>query len=56
MCSSQQTVGLAACEVKQNLFLCTDSQFFTRLMTAQSVDPLPLFKDFPGLVIKTNHF
>jgi hypothetical protein len=33
---------------KKNIFLSTNSQFFNGLTTVQVVDPLPLYRDFPG--------
>jgi hypothetical protein len=50
MCSYQPTVGLVVSGTKQNIFLCTNSQFFSGLMTAQAVDPLPLYRYCPVLV------
>jgi hypothetical protein len=32
---------------KTNFFLCTNHHFFSGLATAQAVDPLPLYRDFP---------
>jgi hypothetical protein len=41
MCSRQPSVGLALFKNKTNYFLCTNSHFYSGLMTAQAVDPLP---------------
>jgi hypothetical protein len=46
-CGCQPTVGLVITEIKDNVFLCTNSQFLGGLMTIQVVDPLPLHRDFP---------
>jgi hypothetical protein len=47
LCSCQLAVGLAVSEMKQNIFLCTSRQIICRLMTAQAVDTLPVYIDFP---------
>ncbi len=47
MGSRQPTVGMVVTEIKVNIFNCTNSLFFSGLMTAQAVDPLPLYRDFP---------
>jgi hypothetical protein len=52
MCSCQPTVGLVVSETNQNIFLCTNSQLFSGLTTAQAVDPLPLEKIIPCLMEK----
>jgi hypothetical protein len=49
MCNHQPTVGLVVPEIKQIILLCTESQFFIGLTTAQLVDPLSLHRDFPAL-------
>jgi hypothetical protein len=36
-------------ETKQNQIIFTNSQLFSGLTTAQVVDPLSLYKDFPAL-------
>jgi hypothetical protein len=41
-------MGMVASEIKPNIFLCT-FQYFIGLTTAQAIDPLPLYKDFPGV-------
>jgi hypothetical protein len=44
ICSRQPIVGLAVSEI----ILCTNNQLFSGLMTAHTVDHLPLYRDFPG--------
>jgi hypothetical protein len=41
--------GLGCFKNKTKYFLCTNSHFLGGLMTAQAVDPLPLFRDFPAV-------
>jgi hypothetical protein len=40
--------GLGCFRHKQFFFLLTNSQLLSGLMTAQAVNPLSLFRDFPG--------
>jgi hypothetical protein len=51
MYSCQPTVGLVVSETKQNSFLYTNNQLFSRLTSTQGVDPLPQYRDFPDLTI-----
>jgi hypothetical protein len=41
-------VGLVVSEIKQNIFHFTNSLFVSGLTTAQAVDPLRLYRDFPA--------
>jgi hypothetical protein len=43
--------GLGCLRNKAKHFFCTKSQFFSGLMTAQAVDPLPLYRGFLGTYI-----
>jgi hypothetical protein len=56
MCSCQPTGGLVASEIKQNSFVLPNSQFLSGLLTAQVVDPLPLYRDVPAQLLKFSHF
>jgi hypothetical protein len=44
---SSTNCGLGCFKNKINYFLCTNSHFLSALTTAQAVDPLPLYRDFP---------
>jgi hypothetical protein len=48
MCCRQPTVGLVVSKIKQNIFFYTNSHFLSGLTTAQAVDPLPVYRDFPA--------
>jgi hypothetical protein len=48
MFGGQPTVGFVVSEMKQNIFLCTNSQFFGELRAAHVEDPLILYRDFPA--------
>jgi hypothetical protein len=45
---SSTNSGLGCFKNKTKYFLCTNSHFLSGLTTAQAVDPLPLYRDFPG--------
>jgi hypothetical protein len=47
MCSCQPTLGLIVSKIKQNIY--SAQPFFSGLTTAQAVDILLLYGDFPGL-------
>jgi hypothetical protein len=47
VCSCQPTVGLIVSE-KKTFFIALTAYFFNELTTAQAVDPLLLYRDFPG--------
>jgi hypothetical protein len=42
--------GLGCFKNKTKYSHCTNGHFFSGLTTAQAVDPLPLHRDFPGLI------
>jgi hypothetical protein len=44
---SSTNCGLGCFKNKTKNFLCTNSHFLSGLTTAQAVDPLPVYKDFP---------
>jgi uncharacterized membrane protein YobD (UPF0266 family) len=44
-------IGLVVLEIKLNIFHCTNSQFFSGLITAQVVDTFSLYRDFPALLL-----
>jgi hypothetical protein len=44
---SSTNYGLGCFKNKRKYSLCTNSHFFSGLTTAQAVDPLPLYRDFP---------
>jgi hypothetical protein len=49
MCNYQPTVSLVVSETIKNILQSTNSQF-KGLPTAQVVDPLPFYRDFPALI------
>ena len=52
--TSQPAVGLTVSEMKPNIFLGTNSQFFSGLATVQALDPVALHKYFPDLRARLN--
>jgi hypothetical protein len=40
-------MGLVALKINQNILFAQTATFFSGLTTAQAVDPLPLYRDFP---------
>jgi hypothetical protein len=45
---SSTNYGLGCFKNKTKYFLCTNSHFLSGLTIVQAVDPLPLYRDFPG--------
>jgi hypothetical protein len=46
---SSTNCGLGCFKNKTKFFLCTNSHFLSGLTTAQAVDPLSVYRDFPVL-------
>jgi hypothetical protein len=44
--------GVGCFKNKTKYFLCTNNHFLSGLTTAQAVDPLPVYRDFPGWTIQ----
>jgi hypothetical protein len=45
---SSTNCGLGCFKTKTKYFFCTNSHFLSGLTTAQAIDPLPLYRDFPA--------
>jgi hypothetical protein len=45
---SSTNCGLGCFKNTTKYFFCTNSHFLSGLTTAQVVDPLPVYRDFPG--------
>jgi hypothetical protein len=53
---SSTNCGLGCFKNKAKFFFCTNSHFLSGLTTAQVVDPLPVYRDFPAWKLKAYSF